>query len=232
MDAAQFVDKLKTYQSDKEYEKIRRYFKRDDTENRVIGVRMKQVFDLAKTNSDMSLEEINKLLDSPYYEARMGAYSIMDFQVQKKSTTGEHRKKLFELYLKRHDRINSWDYVDRSAPRVVGKYLYDFEKKRDVLYQMARSGSIWERRTAITATAWFIRQHQLDDTFAIAEILVDDPEELIQKAVGTWLREAGKKNPEKLQRFLEKHAGVMPRPMLNNAIEKLEPDQKAYYRKL
>ncbi|MCC5905087.1 MAG: DNA alkylation repair protein [Balneolaceae bacterium] len=226
--AKEFINELKSFQSDAEKKKIRRYFQEDDADNQVIGVRMKRIFDLAKDSADMPLNEVSKLLDSPYYEARMGAVSIMDFQARRKSTTDEHRKELFELYISRHDRINSWDFVDRSAPHVVGGYLQD--KPRDILCKLARSENIWERRTAIVATWFFIRKGELDDTYEIAEILADDEEVLIQKAVGSWIREAGKRDEQRLLGFLEKHAAGMPRPMLTKAVEKLDKKQKEYFR--
>lgn len=232
MNAKQFVEKLKTYQSDKEYEKISRYFDADGKDNRIIGVRMKKIFDLAKENAGMPLEEIEKLLDEPWYEARMGAVSIMDFQARRKNATKEYRKKLFDLYIKRHGRINTWDFVDRSAPRVVGGYLYEFNKQRDILFDLAGSDDPWERRTAIVSTGYFIRKGETEDTFRIAEILLNDEHELVQKAVGTWLRHAGQQDQQKLLGFLENHAAGMSRPALSTAVEKLNKEQKKYYRNL
>ncbi len=102
-----------------------------------MGVRMGQVFALAKEFMEMPPGEIEKLLESPIHEARVGAVSIMDFQARRKNTPEARRKELFDIYLRRHDRINSWDLVDRSAPYVVGGYLLD--KPRDILYKLARS---------------------------------------------------------------------------------------------
>jgi len=151
----------------------------------------------------------------------------MDFQARRKKTTQEHRRQLYDMYIRRHDRINNWGMVDRAAPYVVGGYLYD--KPRDILYELARSKNIWERRTAIVSTYFFIRQGDLEDTFKIAEILVNDEEELIQTAVGGWIREAGKKDPQKLVSFLDKYAATMPRTALRFAIEHLEKDQRDHY---
>jgi hypothetical protein len=123
---------------------------------RILGVRIGKVFPVAKRFSGMPLAEIEKLLDSAYYEVRMGAVSIMDFQARSRRTTAEQRKALFDLYLRRHDRINNWDLVDRAAPHVIGGYLAD--KPRDALYRLARSADPWERRTAIVSTYYFIRR--------------------------------------------------------------------------
>jgi 3-methyladenine DNA glycosylase AlkD len=225
--AAEFVEKLKSHQSDHEYKKINKYFKSDDSDNRVIGVRMKIIFDTAKESVDMPIDEIKKLLDEPYYEARMGAVSIMDFQTRRKNINEKYRKQLFELYITRHDRLNNWDLIDRSAPRVVGWYLMD--KPRDILYKLARSENIWERRTSIIATLYLIGQNDIDDTFEIAEILLYDGEELINKAVGTALRYAGQKDEKRLLEFLDKYAATMSRATLRIALEKLDTTKKKHY---
>jgi 3-methyladenine DNA glycosylase AlkD len=188
---------------------------------------MGDVFALAKEFVNMDLSQIERLLESPIHEARVGAVSIMDFQARNKKTSEARRKELYDLYIRRHDRINNWDLVDRSAPYVVGGYLAD--KPRDILYNLACSENLWERRTAIVATYYFIRHGDLDDTFNIAEILVNDEEDLVQKAVGGWLREAGKKDKPRLSAFLDKHAARMPRTALRYAIEHFDKDERDHY---
>jgi len=190
-------------------------------------LKMRDIFALAKEFTDLPLPEVERLLDEPDHAARVGAVSIMDFQARRRRTPEERRRELYELYLRRHDRIDTWDLVDRSAPYVVGGYLAD--KPRDVLYDLARSGAEMERRTAIVATYYFIRQDDTADTFAIAEILVDDPEHLMQRAVGGWIREAGKRDPERLRAFLDTHAATMPRTALRLAVERLGADERAHY---
>ncbi len=113
---------------------------------------------------------------------------------------------------------------------MVGGYLLD--QPRDPLYRLARSESVWERRTAIVATWHFIQRGQLDDTYAIGELLVDDPEHLIQTAVGGWVREAGKRDVDRLRAFLDAHAATMPRTTLRYAIEHLDADERRHYRSL
>jgi 3-methyladenine DNA glycosylase AlkD len=226
----QFISELIKHQSEAEYQKIRRYFKGNDSDNKVIGVRMKTTFDLAKESVEMPLEEISKLLESPYYEARMGALSIMDFQVRPSHVSEEYREARFELYLNRHDRINNWDFVDRAAPRVIGSYLYDYEMPRDLLYDLAASHNPWERRTAIVSTAWFIKKGELEDTCKIAEQLLNDEHEYVQKAIGTWLRHTGKQDEKRLLDFLEKNVSKMDRSTLTTAMEKLDKKQKVYFR--
>lgn len=226
-----FITRLEQLQSSERRADYQRHFQTGEggysEGDRFIGVRMGDVFALAKEHIDMPLAEIERLLESPIHEARAGALSIMDKQARRKRTPESRRKELYDLYLRRHDRIDNWDLVDLAAPFVVGGYLFD--KPRDVLYELARSENVWERRTAMYATAYFIRQGDLDDTFAIAEILVDDKHDLIQKAVGGWLREAGKRDQPRLLAFLDRHAATMPRTALRQAIEKLDPAQRSWY---
>lgn len=229
--AGQFVKQLKAHCSPEELQKIQRYFKSgkgDYGEGDVfMGVRMGQVFALAKASLDMPLEEIEKLLESPIHEVRVGGVSIMDWKTRQKKTPESIRKELYDLYLRRHDRINNWDLVDRAAPYVVGGYL--FNKPRAILYQMARSANVWERRTAIVSTAYFLKQGDVADTFRIAELLLNDRHDLIHKATGGWLREAGKKDQPQLLRFLDTYAATMPRTILRYAIERLSKKQQDHY---
>ena len=212
---------------------VSRYFWPDpnahSSDNKILGVSIGKIFPIAKRFTDMPLADIEQLLDNPYYEVRMGAVSIMDFQARRKGLTPEHQKALYDLYLRRHDRINNWDLVDRAAPYVVGAYLAD--KSRKPLYRLARSRNPWERRTAIVSTYYFIRAGDLDDTFAIAEILRNDKHELVQKGVGSWIREAGKKDEKRLVQFLEKFGAGMPRTILRYAVEKLPAAQRAKFLK-
>jgi hypothetical protein len=232
--AERFIATLETYRSPEEQRKIQRYFKTGEGEygagDEFMGVRMGSVFDTAKTFIDMPPDEIEKLLESPIHEVRAGALSIMGKQAAHKKTTPERKKALYDLYLRRHDRINNWDLVDLAAWHVVGGYLAD--KPRDVLYTLARSNNPWERRTAILSTMHFIKAGDVDDAFKLAEILVNDPHDLIHKATGWALREAGKKAPQRLFEFLDRHAETMPRTMLRYAIERLDNPQREHYMKL
>jgi 3-methyladenine DNA glycosylase AlkD len=227
--AEEFVGRL-TQLSVKSATDNSRYFRGDDRKNKFLGVQMSAIFSLAKQFTQMLLPEVKKLLDSNYYEARMGAVSIMDFQARDRKITDERRKELYSVYMKHHDRINNWDLVDRSAPYVVGGYLFD--KSRTPLYRLAKSKNEWERRTAIVSTYYFIRQNDLADTFKIAALLIHDKHDLINKAVGSWIREAGKRNKQQLINFLDEYAATMPRVTLRYAIEKLDKREKHFYLKL
>ncbi|HET9344356.1 MAG TPA: DNA alkylation repair protein [Candidatus Limnocylindrales bacterium] len=190
-------------------------------------IRMGRIFGLAKECIDMAPPEIERLLENPRHEARVGAVSVMDWQARRRSTTGERRRELFDLYVRRHDLIDTWDLVDRSAIWVVGEYLVD--RPRDVLHELARSPEPMRRRTAILSTYAFIRRGDLDDTYRIAERLVGDENELVQKAVGWMLREAGKRDEGRLLAHLDAHRAVMPRVAVRYAIEKLEPGVRERY---
>ena len=151
----------------------------------------------------------------------------MDKESRTKKITESRLKEFYELYMRRHDRINNWDLVDLGCLHMTGSYL--FNKPHDVLYKLARSKNIWERRTAILSTCYFIRKGELADTFKIAELLVNDKEDLIHKATGWMLRFAGDKDAKKLLVFLDKYAATMPRTLLRYAIEKLTKKQREHY---
>jgi 3-methyladenine DNA glycosylase AlkD len=189
---------------------------------------MGDVFALAKDFRDLPLDEIERLLESPVHEARVAALSVMDLQARRSRTSASRREELFELYLRRSDRIDGWDLVDRGCVHVVGGYLFD--KSRQPLYRRARSSNPWERRTSIVSTLYFVRRDDVEDTYGIAALLRREPHDLVQKATGGVLREAGKKDTARLVSFLEKHAAAMPRVMLRYAVERLEPEQRAHFR--
>ena len=228
MTAKKFISELSTIPVDPKADNSR-FFHGDLKKNKFFNVRMASIFALAKKYAAMPLAEIGMLLESPYYEARMGAVSIMDFQARDKKITPQHQKALYDLYIRRHNRINNWDLVDRSAPYVVGGYLHD--KPKTPLTKLAKSKDPLERRTAIVSTYYFIRQQNIDETFRIAKLLVHDPDDLVNKAVGSWIREAGKKDELTLLDFLDTHAATMPRVTLRYATEKLSKKQRDKYLK-
>jgi 3-methyladenine DNA glycosylase AlkD len=142
----------------------------------------------------------------------------------------EEQKEIFDRYLDNTEYINNWDLVDTSAQYIVGAHLSD--KKRSILYKLAKSDNLWERRIAILSTFYFIKSDDFEDTLAIAELLLKDEHDLIHKAVGWMLREIGKRREHILERFLDEHVDLMPRTMLRYAIEKLsESDRQIYLSK-
>ena len=224
MNAKRFLERLKALRS-ATVAKSHDHLATEESE--ILGVRMGQVFALAKEFMEMPLKEVESMLESPIHEMRVGAVSIMDFQARSKKTTETRRKELFDLYIRRHDRINTWDLVDRSAPWVVGSYLMD--KPRKILYKLAKSKKMAERRTAIVSTLYFIGKGDVEDAFQLAEILLYDKEDLIHKANGWALRFAGDKDRKRLTAFLDKYAATMPRVTLRYATEHFDKKQRDHY---
>lgn len=229
--AEKFIERLKALQSPEELLKHTRFFKFDPgnqpSGNYFIGVRMGHIFQTAKDFLDMPVNEIERLMESPIYEARTGALSIMGKAAGEKKVSPERLEELYDLYIRRHDRIDDWGLVDLGAYQVVGRYLED--KPRDILYKLARSDNWWRRRTAIVATAAFIKRGEVDDTFKISEMLLEDKKDLVHKGAGWMLRYAGDKDRAALLSFLDKYAATMPRVMLRYSIEKLDKEQRQHY---
>ncbi|GAA4357546.1 DNA alkylation repair protein [Angustibacter luteus] len=202
--AGAVVDELQSLASADELAKVRR---RLDPAEPAIGVRMRSVFDVAKAATAMPLDEWERLVVEPTYEARMVAFSILDFQARKDVGS----RVLCSTYLGHHDRITTWDMVDRAAPRVVGAALA--AGPYDVLHELAGSVEPLRRRSAMTAPLWFTRHGSPADLaagFDVATILCTDAEPSVHKAAGIFLAHAGQRDPAALSRFLEQHSAVMP----------------------
>lgn len=198
--------------------------KRLSPDEPAFGLRMKDLFDAAKAATAMPLTEVDRLLDDPAYEPRMAAFCVLDFKARRH--LGDPA--LLGLYLRRHDRITTWDMVDRAAPRVVGGALVG--GPYDVLHDLAVADDPLRRRTAITAPLFFTRQRDdrdLAEGFALAATLHADTEAVVTNAVGIFLKHAGQRDAGRLRAFLEEHAGQMPRPALRLAIEKLSPEERS-----
>lgn len=195
--------------------------------DKFIGVRMPNIRAIAKKYNQLDLAEIEKLLESPIHEHRMAGLVIMVNKARSKRLADELLKDMYDLYIKRTDRINNWDLIDISCRDIIGRYLFD--KPRKPLYNLAVSEDLWERRIAIISTAYFIGKNDLDDTFKISETLLNDNHDLIHKAVGWMLREAGKNDEAALKEFLDKYAHEMPRTMLRYSLEKFSIDDKKHY---
>ena len=187
----------------------------------------REIFALTKTFQNMPVIEVIELLKNDAADLRLSAVSILDWKARNKKTTELEKKASYQAYIDYHDRIDHWGMVDRAAPYVIGGYLFD--KDRKPLYDLAKSKNPMERRTAIVSTYYFIRKNEIADTFKIAEMLVNDKNEHVQKAVGSWIREAGKKNESQLKSFLDKYAKTLPRITLRYAIEKFDTTTRLYY---
>jgi 3-methyladenine DNA glycosylase AlkD len=186
-----------------------------------IGIRVPVLRALVKEYADLSVAQILILLRSHIHEERLLALLLL---VDSFSQGDEAvRTSIFELYLKHTEFINNWDLVDSSAAQIVGAYLMD--KSKAVLYRLAESANLWERRIAIMSTFHFVKHHEFSETLKIAKILLFDRQDLIHKAIGCMLREIGKRHLKTEERFLKVHYKKMPRTMLRYAIEKF-PEQK------
>lgn len=172
---------------------------------------------IAKRYAHLGFRELDKLLRSSLHEHRFTALEILVFQYER----GEARLKqqIFDFYLQHSRSVNNWDLVDTSAPYIVGEHLVT--RSRKVLYRLAKSKNLWERRIAVVATLAFIRRNDLRDIFAISALLLNDRHDLIHKAVGWMLREAGKRQEAELVAFLERNYARLPRTTLRYASERL-----------
>lgn len=190
-----------------------------------IGVSIPQLRSIAKTNRDIDLSIVKELLKRKEHEIRMCALLILTYKYKKESEDG--KQDIFELYINNTKYINNWDLVDVTAPNIVGEFLKD--KDRSILYTLAKSNNLWERRISIISTFTFIRNNDLNDTLNISTILLQDPHDLIHKAVGWMLREVYKRDKDIIIEFLDKNIDVMPRVMLRYAIEKMGKEERDLY---
>ena len=191
--------------------------------DRFLGVTVPNIRAIAKQYKNISLNEIRELMQSEWHEVRLCALLIMVEKSKKKDEA--LRKELFNLYLSQTERINNWDLVDLSCRFIVGEYL--LEKSRDILYQLAQSPLLWDNRIAIVSTYAFIRKGQLEDTYALSDLMMHHPHDLMHKAIGWMLREAGKRDANRLYNYVMNHRADMPRTMLRYAIEKFSPAERS-----
>lgn len=189
------------------------------------GITVPAQREIAKKHTDATLEDLKNLLYEPVHECRLTALLILIQQYSKGSN--ETRKNIADFYLSNTEKINNWDLVDLTADKILGHYLMD--KDRTILYKLAESTSIWEQRIAVISTHHFIKNIDFNDTLSLCEKLMNHKHDLIHKATGWMLREAGKKDLTVLTGFLDKHSKSMPRTMLRYAIEKLDDGQRKKY---
>lgn len=210
---------------------LQRYFKTGKGEygegDIFLGLKVGDQRKIARKYRGLSLEDVTELLQSKIHEHRLVALLIL---VDKFSRGDQSkRKEIVELYLNNTKWINNWDLVDLSAPKIIGEYYLD--KPKNVLFQLAESDNLWERRISILSTFAFIRNESYEESLRIAEMLVHDDHDLIHKGVGWMLREIGKRDQAKEEEFLLKHYKTMPRTMLRYSIEKFEKEKKLFYMK-
>jgi 3-methyladenine DNA glycosylase AlkD len=194
-----------------------------------IGVMVPQSRRVAKKFCQLSLGEVRTLIYSHIHEERLVALLILAWSYSSVSSSREKEEEIVKFYLDNIKQVNNWDLVDLSAPNILGTHLVD--RERSLLYKLAGSENVWERRIAIVATHRFIRNGDFSDTLKIAEMLLQDRHDLIHKATGWILREVGKRDAAAQEAFLEKHWSVMPRIMLRYAIERLPESERRRYKK-
>ena len=208
---------------------LQRYFKTAPGEygagDKFIGIRVPVLRKLAREFRALPPPAAAKLLQSPIHEERLLALLMLTDAYGRADESG--RAAIYRLYLKNLARVNNWDLVDCSAPRIVGRHLK--ARPRKILFRLARSKILWRRRVAVLATFHFIRQDDFGDSLRLAKLLLDDGHDLMHKAVGWMLREMGKRDVAELKRFLLNHATRMPRTMLRYAIEKLPERERQSY---
>jgi 3-methyladenine DNA glycosylase AlkD len=188
-----------------------------------LGITVPQQRQFAKKYNHLSIPELQKLLNSKIHEQRLIALLILTNKFKR------NQKEIFEFYLKNAKQVNNWDLVDLTAPNIIGNYLQD--KDKSILYQLARSPNLWEKRIAIVSTYTFIRNNQFKDTLAISKILLNDKHDLIHKAVGWMLREVGKRDQNKLETFLKQNYNKVSRTTLRYAIERFPEEKRRAYLK-
>jgi 3-methyladenine DNA glycosylase AlkD len=232
--ATKITNKLKRLATPEKAAILARFFKTGPGEygagDIFLGITVPQIRNLVRQNKNLPLGEIKKLLASKYHEIRMAGVLCMAEKTKK--ADAKTRKALFVLYLKNAERINNWDLVDLSAPAIVGEYLLLNPAAKKILNALSGSANLWRRRIAIIATFAFIRARKFGETYFLAKKYFSDHEDLIAKASGWMLREAGKRDAKRLKKFLRTYAGKMPRTMLRYAIEKFPEQERKYFLRL
>lgn len=229
MTAQEISKRLRNLADPERAEHSGRYFKTGPGEygegDRFLGIRVPDIRAQVKKCGAVSLENIQALLMSAFHEERLFALLLL----VRKFAKGDEKEKtaIYNFYLKNTHRINNWDLVDSSASHIVGGYLESRDRK--ILYKLAQSASVWERRIAVISTFQFIGNNQFDDALKLARQLLNDEEDLIHKAVGWMLREIGKRNVAVEKAFLQAHYKKMPRTMLRYAIEKFPEQERKKY---
>lgn len=231
MTAAATRKALHTFASKKKARTLQSFFKTGPGQygegDIFIGARVPEVRSVAGEFSDLKQSEITKLLHSKVHEERLLALLILVEQFSDSSP--DKQRSIYEYYLKNTQHINNWDLVDLSADKIVGAFLVT--RSRKPLYRLAKSSLLWDRRIAIVATFTFIKQGDISDTLGLSAQLLNDDHDLMHKACGWMLREAGKKDQKSLEQFLVKFGKQMPRTMLRYSIERLPEKKRVYYLK-
>ncbi|MDD4027500.1 MAG: DNA alkylation repair protein [Bacilli bacterium] len=225
------IDYVISLKSEEDCKILQRFFKTDKGQygegDLFLGIRVPVLRKISKIYwNKINLKDCEKLLKNKYHEIRLLSLFILIIKYEKNLND---RKEIYNLYLRNTKYINNWDLVDLSSPNIVGKYIYENEIDRNILYKLIESNNLWNIRIAILSTFFFIRNKDYKDIIIMSEMLLNNKEDLIHKALGWMLREVGKRDLNILYLFLDKYCKVMPRTMLRYSIEKLECSKKTVY---
>jgi 3-methyladenine DNA glycosylase AlkD len=225
-------DELNGYTDANKIPNYKRFFKTGYGEygygDEFLGIKVPDIRKVVKKYYfDISFDEIKYFLYSKYHEYRMLGVLVLTYQYKSKKIT--NKDAIYDFYIQHISQVNNWDLVDVTCPHVVGRHLLN--KDRTILYNLANSNDLWEKRIAIVSTFAFINAHQFEDTLKIADILLNDTHDLIHKAVGWAIRNVGIKDKDAMKEFLNPRYKTMPRTMLRYAIEKMPEDIRQMYLK-
>ena len=190
-----------------------------------LGITVPKQREIAKKYTSLSFDDLQKLLSSKIHEQRLVSLLILISKYKK--ADGQEKEKIYKFYLKNAKNINNWDLVDLSSHLILGDYL--LERDKEILFKLAKSQNLWEKRIAVISTFFFIKNNCFSHSLKIAELLLADKHDLIHKSVGWMLREIGKKDQKTEEEFLNKHYKKMPRTMLRYAIERFGEEKRRYY---
>jgi 3-methyladenine DNA glycosylase AlkD len=231
MDLKSLIHELDKCKNTKKAKLLSRFFKTGKGEygqgDIFIGINVPTLRNIAKKNQDLSLKDTEKLIKNPIHEYRLTALFILIIKYSKANSNLQ--KQIYNLYLKNKKYINNWDLIDLSSNRIIGNYILKNPSNKQILYSLSKSDNLWDRRIAVMATFEFIKNFEYGDALKISKILLNDKEDLIQKAVGWMLREIGKRDFQIEENFLHTYYKKMPRTMLRYAIEKFSTNKKAYF---
>ncbi|MFB6320650.1 DNA alkylation repair protein [Saccharicrinis sp. FJH54] len=220
------ITELKRRSQPEKAQQMLRFFKTGKGEygenDKFLGLTSAEIREVAKANKTADFTTLSRLLESEYHEIRMCGGFILVEQFKKARDTAS-QKIIVDFYLDHLQSFNNWDLVDSTCYNILGNYLLK-QDDRSILYELADSGHLWSQRVAMVSTMAFLRKEQFEDTFKLAELLLHHPHDLMHKAVGWLLKEAGKRNRNRLNSFLDQFAKEMPRTMLRIAIEKHPPE--------
>jgi 3-methyladenine DNA glycosylase AlkD len=229
-----FCKKLFKFRNSAKAQILLRFFKTGPGEygegDVFLGITVSETRKIAKEFKDISFKELQKILNSSWHEVRLGGLLILVMKYNEAKKDTKEEDKIIKFYIKNIKNINNWDLVDLSCPYILGPYF--FSRDRKFLYELSRDKNMWAHRLSIISTFYFIKNKDLDDTYKIATILLNNKEDLMHKAVGWMLREAGKRDKGRLEKFLIKNKKNIHRTTWRYAIEKFPEKQRQEFLKI